>query len=56
MSIGQIFNQVDIIFLLMLLGAVIRKLGFLHPVSIIVGTTLIKLINIIFCMSNIIFN
>lgn len=34
MSIGQIFNQVVIIFLLMLLGAVIRKLGFLHPQSI----------------------
>lgn len=34
MSIEQIFNQVVIIFLLMLLGAVIRKLGFLHPQSI----------------------
>lgn len=33
-SIGQLFNQVAIIFLLMLLGVVIRKLGFLHPQSI----------------------
>ncbi|MFR0771392.1 MAG: AEC family transporter [Limosilactobacillus pontis] len=34
MSISQLFNQVIVIFLLMLLGAVIRKLGFLHPQSI----------------------
>lgn len=34
MSIGQIFNQVIVIFLLMLLGALIQKLGFLHPQSI----------------------
>lgn len=34
MSISQIFNQVVVIFLLMLLGAVIRKLGFLHSQSI----------------------
>lgn len=34
MSIGQIFNQVVIIFLLMLLGALIQKLGFLHPQSV----------------------
>lgn len=34
MSISQIFNQVVVIFLLMLLGAAIRKLGFLHSQSI----------------------
>lgn len=34
MSIGQILNQVVIIFLLMLLGAIIQKLGFLHPQSV----------------------
>lgn len=34
MSISQLFNQVVVIFLLMLLGAVIRKLGFLHTQSI----------------------
>lgn len=34
MSISQIFTQVVVIFLLMLLGVVIRKLGFLHSQSI----------------------
>ncbi len=34
MSIGQIFNQVVIIFWLMLVGATIRKVGFLHLQSI----------------------
>ena len=34
MSIGQIFNQVVIIFLLMLMGALIRKTNFLHLQSI----------------------
>lgn len=34
MSIGQIFNQVVIIFLLMLLGEIIRKANFLHLQSI----------------------
>lgn len=34
MSISQLFNQVVVIFLLMLLGAAIRKLGFLHTQSI----------------------
>lgn len=34
MSVGQIFNQVAIIFLLMLLGAIIRKTNFLHLQSI----------------------
>ena len=34
MSITQLFNQVAVIFLLMLLGAAISKLGFLHPQSI----------------------
>lgn len=33
-SVGQIFNQVAIIFLLMLLGAIIRKTNFLHLQSI----------------------
>ena len=34
MSIAELFNQVAVIFLLMLLGALIRKLGFLHTQSI----------------------
>lgn len=34
MSIAQLFNQVAVIFLLMLLGAFIRKIGFLHPQSV----------------------
>lgn len=34
MAVSQIFNQVVVIFLLMLLGAVIRQLGFLHAQSI----------------------
>lgn len=34
MSITQLFTQVIIIFLLMVLGALIRKLGFLHTTSI----------------------